>query len=436
LFEDTPLILVNDRETLEAAAKALGAAKAIGVDTESDSFHHYQEKVCLLQFSDMEHDYVVDPLALGMDLSPLAAVLADPNVCKIFHGADYDIVCLKRDFKVEIHNVFDTMISAQQLGLGGVGLADLVCEFFGIELEKKYQRHDWAERPLLPEHIEYARGDTHWLIALREILMRRLSRAGRLHRVLEECRLLENREWEGRTFDPDGYLRIKTQGVTLDDQGKRILRRLWLYRDEQARKLDRPPFKVIPDPVLVEVALARPQDEGALEKLFPRAKSAMKRRHAAGFLDAVVNGLTDDFPIPRAGGRGPRRADREPSTPARLTGRSAERAMNALKEWRNDLVSKTPNLNPVAVVSNNTLKSIVRARPESLEELATVPDVRNWQVDAYGAQILAVLDHTVPKGSVPEEGDGVEESDGAGGGGRRRRRRRRGGRSSGGGATA
>lgn len=418
MIDETPLVLVEDRATLEKVALRLAASPIVAVDTESDSFHHYQEKVCLLQFSDPEGDIIVDPLACDNDMSPLAPVFANPNIVKVFHGADYDIVCLKRDYGFEIHNLFDTMISSQQLGLERVGLADLIGEFFGVDVDKKYQRHDWAHRPLLDEHIEYARGDTHWLLALREILTRRLIKQGRLDRVLEECRILERREWEGRRFDPDGWLRVKTGTVHLDDVSKRVLRRLWLYRDDQAKRSDRPPFKTIPDPVLVEVAAAQPMNDDELERLFPRSKSAMKRRFGAGFLEAVQQGLSDDFEIPKA--RAKSRGDSGP--PGRLSGGAAERAMNALKDWRNGLIDASPTLNPMAVMSNGVMKNIVKARPYSIEELLTVPDVRQWQVEAYGNDILAVLDRSVPRSKEGEESSESDE------GGPRKRRRRRGGR--------
>jgi ribonuclease D len=401
LLEDTPLWLVNDPEMLARCAERLGKAPAIGVDTESDSFHHYQEKVCLLQFSDLETDYIVDPLALNNDLGPLAAVLADPKVIKIFHGADYDVVCMKRDYGFTIANIFDTMVSAQQLALGGVGLADLIGRFFGVDVDKKYQRHDWAERPLRPEHIEYARGDTHYLISLREILVRKLAKVGRLKRVEEECRRLEKREWEGRKPDEHAWMRMKTGGVQLDDAGKRILRRLWMYRDEQAKRMDRPPFKTIPDPVLVDVAAARPRNDAELERLFPYAKTAMKRRHGPGFLDAVAKGLEDDFEIPKNVGRKKGRESSGP--PPRLSARAADKALEALKTWRNEIIGAGSDITAVAVISNGTLKAIARMRPMNKEELAAIEDVREWQVESYGDAILAVLDAAVPVSEIGKE---------------------------------
>ena len=128
-----------------------------------------------MQISDLEADYIVDPLKVE-DLSPLKTLLEDPDIVIILHGGDYDVVSLKRDFDIHINNIFDTMIAGQFLGLPKIGLADLIGRYFGHALDKKYQRHDWARRPLEPEHLDYARGDTHWLLALREVMSRRWSR--------------------------------------------------------------------------------------------------------------------------------------------------------------------------------------------------------------------------------------------------------------------
>ena len=157
LFGDTELWFVDTPELLAEMVSELQDATVIGVDTESDSFHHYKEKVCLIQFSDHKRDYIVDPLRVP-DLESLAPFFSDPDVVKIFHGADYDIVCLNRDFGFTFKNIFDTMIAAQMAGMPRIGLADLIDRYFGITIDKQYQRHDWARRPLQDEHIQYARG--------------------------------------------------------------------------------------------------------------------------------------------------------------------------------------------------------------------------------------------------------------------------------------
>ena len=386
MFLNTPLIIVDTQEKLIELVERLSNAPIIGVDTESDSFHHYQEKVCLIQFSDLENDYILDPLQVD-DMSPLAPIFANPDIVKVLHGADYDVVCLRRDFDFIFKNLFDTMISSQMVGLPRVGLADLIERFFGHQIDKQYQRHDWAKRPLLPEHVEYARGDTHFLLALREMLIRKLEKAGRLDHVIEECEILERREWVPKPFNPDGFLRIKgTHG--LSDASKRILKRLYLYRDGEARRLDRPAFKVIPDPVLVTVARSQPNSPEALDKLF-RSKNPMKRRHGTQLLEAVREGLQDDYEIPvkkRVTVKGPK---------PKLTGRAAERGFQALKSWRNDLVAGESKLSPVTVASNTTLKAIVNQYPKDLVELGLIAEVRRWQVRDYGTTILDILRNSI-----------------------------------------
>lgn len=416
MFEHTPLEIIRDDEGVKRLADRLAEATVLAVDTESDSMYAYQEKVCLLQFTDSHGDAIVDPLKVK-DMSPLKPIFDDPGIIKLFHGADYDVVCLKRDFDYQTSKLFDTLIAAQFLGLDRLGLADLIDRFFGIPIDKQYQRHDWSRRPLLPEHLDYARGDTHFLLALHTILSRRLERVGRTEHVAEECALVAQKEWTPRPFDEDGYLRIKgSKG--LDDEAMRVLRRLYLYRDDQARELDRPAYKVLGDSILVSVARKQPTSRDELEKLFPR-KRAMKRRHAEGLVEAVLEGLEDDFDVPASAPRKRKKKDDGPSVPSRLRGRLADKAQEALKNWRNRLCDESHLYNPVSVASNSDLGLIARARPHDLEEFAAIPGIRAWQVRDHGEAILAVLDDVVPVG-VEDDDD-----DDNGNGGKRRRRRRR-----------
>lgn len=385
MFQDTPLIMVEDDAGLLALVETLKDKPVIGVDTEADSFHHYQEKLCLIQVSDLDNDYIIDPLKLS-DLSPFGTLLENPEQVKVLHGGDYDVVSLKRDFGFQIRNIFDTMIAAQFLGLPRIGLADLVKRFFGYTIDKQYQRHDWAKRPLLPEHLEYARGDTHFLLALREVLTLRLESRGRLAAHREECGVLETREWSGRGDREADFLRVKKSN-TLDEEGKRVLRAVWTYRDGRAREMDRPSFKVLPDPVLLDLAKARPTTEEGLHKLM-RPKASMTRKHGAALLEAVKAGLEDTRPVPKA----QRKRDAKPTSSDRPRegAPSIDLLLGALKQWRNDTVNRE-KLAPVVVASNSLLKAIAVHAPRDAAELAAVPGVRSWQVETYGERILAVL---------------------------------------------
>lgn len=391
MFDDTPLIRVNDQAGLAHALEQLSLAPVIGLDTESDSFFSYQEKVCLIQISDSKADYVIDPL-LVKDLSGLGPIFANPDVVKVLHGADYDVVCLKRDYGFTFRNLFDTLVASQLLGFPKIGLADLIGRFFGHEIDKKFQRHDWSLRPLHDEHIEYARGDTHWLLALRELFIRQLDRRGRMRHLREECALLEAREWQGRRFDPDAYLGARGAN-TLDDRALRVLRELWAYRDDAAKKQNRPVFKVIPDEVLVDIAKARPSSSNDLERLLP-GKAAMKRRYGDGLLDAVERGIADQSEIVRPTKERPVRSGPRP----RLRGKQAERALAELKSWRARALETDRTQTPHTLASNGVLQNIAAFRPRSLEELRLVPDVRAWQVEDHGVAILAALDRADPPG--------------------------------------
>ena len=392
MFGDTPLIMVRDEDALAKMISTLSKASIIGIDTESDSFYSYQEKVCLIQVSDSHTDWVIDPLAVR-NLSALRPLMSDPNIVKVLHGSDYDVVCLKRDFDFTIVNLFDTLIAAQLLGIERIGLADLIKGHFGHEIEKKYQRYDWSKRPLLPEHIEYARGDTHWLLALRELLIRKLKRAKRMRHMNEECQILARKEWQGRTIDPNGFLRVK-KANTLDPDGMRVLRRVWQFREENAKAQNRPPFKVLPDPVMLILSAKRPTNTRDFDRVLP-GKHGLKRRYGAGLLDAINKGINDDIDIPKPTSR--RKQKVEPVGPkARLRGKQAERAFNILKEWRNRKVKEENNLTAFTVMSNGVLKAIASRRPYSHKELGEIPVVRQWQVRDFGDELVCLMDKIDP----------------------------------------
>ncbi len=393
MFGNTPLIMIEDDAALLAVIEQLRSAPVIGVDTEADSFHSYREKVCLVQLSDLTTDFIVDPLKVS-DMSPLGEIMADPDKVKVLHGADYDIVSLKRDFGYRFENVFDTMISAQFLGFEKVGLADLIKRFFGHHIDKKYQRHDWSQRPLFDEHLDYARGDTHWLPAIREMLLIHLKRTGRLAAVEEECLLVQEREWQGRADSDSDFLRVKGS-TALDADEKRVLRSVWEYRDEKARASNRPAFKLIPDPFLLAISKSKPTTVDALSRMARRG-SSMVRRHGEALVEAVKVGIEDSREIPEI----PR--PKRSRTPR--IGPGVDRFLTALKDWRNEKVKRT-GLPPVAVANNTLLKEIARLMPSTQEELAQVPGVRQWQLDGHGPEILEVVEQVkavVPQGGSPK----------------------------------
>ena len=169
-----PPTFVADPGGLAALVERVRAEPVVAVDTESNSFHVYRERICLIQLSTRAEDFIVDPLAV--DVEPLGAVLCDGRET-VFHGADYDIRCMKREYGWALPRLFDTMAAARRLGRSGLGLSALVESQFGVRLSKAHQRSDWGRRPLTREQIAYAALDTHFLLPLRDVLAGEIAAA-------------------------------------------------------------------------------------------------------------------------------------------------------------------------------------------------------------------------------------------------------------------
>ena len=294
-------VYVTTPKALAEVVAAFARAPVIGVDTEADSLHCYQERVSLIQVSAGTINAVIDPLILA-DLSPLAPILADPAIVKVIHGADYDVVGLKRDFGFSVASIFDTCLAAQAAGEPKYSLGDLLHRYFDVTLEKKYQKAHWSKRPLSPDLLAYAAKDTQYLPRLYDLLRKAVEAQGRLAQIEEEGEWIGRREWTGHAFQPDDYVRIK--GATaLPPAAQRVLRVLAVARDQLAKRANRPPFKIISGEDLIAMALHQPATPAALEALFPSA-SAPARRDMPRWLDAIRASLADATPLPRrSGGR-------------------------------------------------------------------------------------------------------------------------------------
>src|SRR5574341_1061002 len=277
-------VLVAEGRALEALAGALAGQPAVALDTESNSFHAYRERVCLLQFSTPQADYVVDPFAV--DPRPLGAALAGREV--VLHGADYDIRCLKREFGWTLPRLFDTMAAARRLGLAQVGLAALVERQYGVRLAKAHQRSDWGRRPLSAEQVRYAALDTHFLLGIHERLRRELEARGLADAARHEFDQIAAVEPRPKVFDPEGWRRLKA-ARGLDPAGRETLRALWIARERRASEIDRPPFKVLGEQAMVEIARRRPEDAAALGRI-PGVTPNVMRRMGDAILGAVRRG--------------------------------------------------------------------------------------------------------------------------------------------------
>ena len=231
----TPPILVTEATQLQQLLRELRRQPVVAVDTESDSLFAYYYKVCLIQLSVPEADYLVDPLALR-DVTPLGSLFANPTVQKVFHAADSDIVALKRDYGFTFANIFDTLWSARILGWANRNLAAILKERFGIRLDKRAQRTNWGRRPLAPEQLAYARLDSRYLLPLREMQIAELTARSRMEEATEAFGRLPGIEWEEKPFDPDGFWRLNG-ARELSPRALAVLRSR-LYEIERQQQVD------------------------------------------------------------------------------------------------------------------------------------------------------------------------------------------------------
>ena len=374
-----PPIWVAKPAAFQTMVDRLKSQPALAVDTESNSLYVYHEQVCLIQISTPSTDYLIDPLALA-DLSALGPLLADARVLKVFHGAEYDLITLYRDFGFAVANLFDTMWASRILGWPAHGLADLLQIHFGVTVDKRYQRSNWAIRPLPPEQLDYARLDTHYLFALHDLQAQELERTKRWPQAQHRFARLSQTRWETKGFDPDGFWHLP--GVHgLDDVGRGVLRALYLLRDQQAQVENRPPFKELSNGALLILSEQRPQTIEELHKL-RGVGSPLVRKQGHALLRAIRQGASQ-----------PLGWDQRPRSAANNNGRptaECQARYEALRVWRN-AAAQAHGVEPDIVLTNQTLWAVAQRRPRSRAELGGEGLLAPWQVDEYGDEVLAVL---------------------------------------------
>lgn len=370
---------VRDAESLADAVASLSRARAVAVDTEADSMHSFFEKVCLLQLAtDTGDAFVVDPLELKA-LDAMHGPMQDADVVKVFHGADFDVTGMRRDFGFRFSNIFDTMIASTLLGDAKVSLRDLVERFFGVVLEKAYTRCDWGRRPLDERQLEYSYHDVAYLVRLMDIQAERLREADLVEEAQIEFERLALREAQPREFDPWGWFRIDG-AKDMPAANQAVLHELFAVRDRHARRMDRPVFKVIGNDTLARIAARVPRSHDDLRTVKGVSHYVLGRM-ARDLLDAVERGIAAGAAPPRP---------RNPGDPERRMDMNAQRRLGALKEWRNHASAQIQRTT-MAILPNYAMFEVARLRPRNAAELAAIPGVGAKRAERYGHEILDLL---------------------------------------------
>ena len=366
--------VVTTSAGLAEAVRRASDHPRVAVDLESNGFHRHPEHICLVQLAVAGSVYIIDPLAIE-DMSPLGRLMADGRVEKVMHSADYDIRSLDRDWGFHVAPLFDTSIASAFLGSARLGLAAVLKEHLGIELTKtkSMQRSDWTRRPLSNESLEYAADDVLHLAALRDELAANLAKLSRLEWVKEECERLSR--VRSQPPDPEwAFLSVKGRSA-LDPRGLAVLRSLHRFREQEALRRNTPPFKIIPNGKLVELAGSPERDPAAVGGLGRFGRGADMGRLRAAIHEGLKEGPVR---LPKRG---------KPDTP-RLGPWERDQVaarLQKLKDWRADKGAAL-GIDPPLVWPTVSLERIARL-PQSLEEEIAGPDVRAWQAGEFGASL-------------------------------------------------
>ncbi len=371
-LQPLPVEVVSRPAQLNVAVQELVGSHAIALDTESNSFHHYPEQLCLIQIATRHRVYIIDTISLE-ELDSLKEVLVDDSIRKVIHSADYDIRSLDRHYGFRVHNLFDTSIAARFTGITQFGLAALLRDLLGITINKskRLQRADWGRRPLSAEALEYAATDVRHLFALQEILGQRLQTLGRAAWVAEECARIEEVRYTTPNLET-AYLSVK-EAKDLDGRGLAILQSLFLFREEEARRQHRPPFFVLPDASLIFLATS---PETAISDVPGLGQTGLKR-FGQGLQQALRNGIT-----------APPTYRPHPLRVIRASKEQVQR-LSRLKEWRTSLGSRL-SLDPSLLWPLTSLERLAKA-PHTLSVEFTSDEIRHWQRDVVASSLQACL---------------------------------------------
>jgi ribonuclease D len=320
--------------------------------------------------------FVIDPLSVK-NLSPLQSIFADKGVRKIFHGADYDVRSLYRDFKIRIENLFDTELACRFLGMERTSLEKVVFTYFGERLDKKYQKKDWSKRPLPEAMLEYAAKDARYLVPLAKIISRELRQKQRQAWVAEECELLSRvRPAEG--MQSPLYLNFKGAG-RLKPRNLALLEKLLRFRMQLAERLDKPLFKILGNRPLMVIAGKAPASLEALTK-----SQALSARQAERFGREIVGMARQIRQLPE---------NELPAYPKRKAVRRravVTQRINALKNWKEEKADRL-ELDPALILNKAQLFGIADANPPDMNTLRAENHLKKWQIREFGREILAVL---------------------------------------------
>ncbi|MBF0199827.1 MAG: ribonuclease D [Desulfamplus sp.] len=368
--------LIDSDDELRRQCRKIEVHPKIAMDIEADSMHHYKERVCLIQIADPERHYLIDPLGIK-DFSPLKPICENSGITKVFHGGDFDIRSIDRDFDIRIDNLFDTEIACRFLGIHKRSLAALLKKHFNLSMDKRFQKTDWSKRPLSKDMITYSINDVAYLLELANILEKKLRDSGRLEWAREEFELQSRVKYE-KNGDEPLFLKFKGAGK-MGRESLGVLESLLKMRDSIAENKNLPHFKIMGNDTLSALTQKRPVN---IQQL--RESGILTAKQVSMYGKACVDAVLEGMAIP--GNSLPiYPSSRRPGNRPDMAGR-----INILKGIRASF-SRNTGIETGFLMNNATINAVASANPKNTEELMQIKGTRKWQIELMGQRIIESL---------------------------------------------
>ena len=354
---------------MELAAVNLSGASVISIDTESSGYYTYYSRVCLIQISVNNKNYIIVPLS-HLDLGLLKPIFLNPSILKIFHSASDDIKALKRDFGFEFRNIADTMYSSKLLNMEHNSLNYLVEYYHKVKLSKTEQKSNWEKRPLDKQQLQYAALDTAYLETIWSKMQEELNSLGLLEEAISEFEKITEEEYRGRETIQDVSWHKFPNILKFSPEERRNIYDILVYREEKAKRLNKAPFRVFNNEMITKIVTGEKSEE-ELMKLVGKKDGKDIKNILENPNGEPLN--KSDFP----------KIDRE-ITP------QEETKWRQLHKWREKIIKKR-GVDHSMILSNKQMIHFIRTQPKSLEDLFQSGFLSRWKVENYGPSLLKAL---------------------------------------------
>ncbi len=362
---------IRDQAGLEELAKECIGAEWITIDTESNSMFAFRERVCLIQVNVAGQIYIIDTFALpgeSSDLDALRPALEDPDIPLYLHGAEYDVCCFKREYKISLAGVWDSQQAASFLGYSRTGYGAMVQEICEVELAKSHSQYNWGTRPLDDDALQYAIDDVVYLPQVVSALIEKITEAG-----LEDELLIANTAVMDATAhyaidNPQAIYKVK--GFHRLAPAKHpVCFALYNWRLSLAEEQDLPPGRILSNDVLIALSQKSPTNFGSLKRI--RLKSWLLKDHGMEIMDIIKDAMRNPPELP------------ERENKSRTVDSAEKSREQRLKDWRRT-ESERRKL-PFQVIL--PAKALSHLKQYGADNLQDVPQLGSKRIQMYGDSI-------------------------------------------------